>query len=325
LAGTLVLEIDEGDGFAPWMEVRDFFASGPADKHFVLNRTTGEVRFGSGDAGQIPTGNAQNPDANIVARIYRHGGGAAGNVAAGQIHTMPGVLNGIDTNGIANYRAALGGRDEESLAEGLLRGPEELVNKDRAVTAEDFESLTRRVPGVARARALPLANPGFPGRTVPGAVTVVVVPDSDAPAPVPSTGLLRSVCVYLQPRRILTCELFIAPPVYQLVRVRVDVIASADADSAEVRQAVDQQLQTYLHPLTGGEDGTGWEFGGPVYFSLVYRQVLNVAGVARIETLVIELDGVDQPACQDVQLEPGALAYSTEHDILVTYAGGAAS
>jgi predicted phage baseplate assembly protein len=266
-------------------------------------------------------GNIQNPDANVVARVYRHGGGKRGNVLAGQINNMTGVLAGIDTNGISNFRAAFGGRDEESLAAGLLRGPEEVKNKDRAVTAEDFESLARHVPGVARAAARPLAHPDFPGRPTPGAVTVVVVPDSDDPAPVPSEGLLRSVCVYLQPRRLLTCELFIAPPVYQLVRVRADLVAGADADSAEVRQAVEDRLSNYLHPLRGGENGTGWEFGGPVFFSLVYRQVLGVPGVARIESLVIELEGAEQPPCQDVPLQPGALAYSTGHDILVTYAG----
>lgn len=322
LAESLVLEIDEGDGFRRWTEVRDFFGSGPDQAQYAVNRTTGEVRFGSGEAGRIPVGNIQNPDSNVVAREYRHGGGKLGNVAARAIHNMSGVLNGIDTSGIRNDRAAFGGRDEESLADGLARGPDELKNKDRAVTADDFESLARHVPGVARAFTRPLVNPNFPSRSTPGAVTVVIVPDSDNPAPVPSEGLLRSVCAYLQPRRLLTCEPFLVAPVYQLVRVRADLIASPDADNVEVRKAVESRLLAYLHPLHGGEAGTGWEFGGPVFFSLVYRQVLQVSGVSRIETLVIELDGVEQPACQDVQLDPGSLASSTDHDILVTYAGG---
>jgi len=323
LAGSLVLEVDEGTGPAVWTEVRDFFASGPDDAHFALNRTTGEVRFGSGDAGRVPVLNPTNPDGNVVARVYRSGGGARGNAAAGAIATAPGVLGGIDTAGIRNARPALGGRDEESLADGLRRGPEELKNKDRAVTAEDFESLARHVAGVRRAEARPLAHPGHPGRQVPGAVTVVVVPDGDAPNPSPSDGLLRSVCAYLQPRRLLTCELFVAPPAYRHVRVRADVVAAADADGAVVRAEVERRLLAYLHPLTGGEAGDGWPFGGAVYFSLVYRQVLAVEGVARVEALTVALDGADQPACQDVPLEPGELAWSDLHDVVVTYPGEA--
>src|SRR5258708_33335053 len=75
LNGTLRLEVDEGQGFQPWTQVADFFASTADDSHFVLNRTTGEVRFGDGEHGRIPVGSIDNPDGNIVARLYRYGGG----------------------------------------------------------------------------------------------------------------------------------------------------------------------------------------------------------------------------------------------------------
>ena len=78
LRDTLRLEVDEGDGFAVWTEVDDFFGAGPHDDVYVLDRTTGEVRFGDGDHGAIPVGNNDLPGSNVVARLYRFGGGAAG-------------------------------------------------------------------------------------------------------------------------------------------------------------------------------------------------------------------------------------------------------
>ena len=48
LRDTLRLEIDEGSGPEIWTRVDDFFGSGPADLHYMLNRTTGEIRFGDG-------------------------------------------------------------------------------------------------------------------------------------------------------------------------------------------------------------------------------------------------------------------------------------
>src|SRR5207249_247385 len=72
---TLRLEVDEGEGFQDWTQVDDFFSSKPDDTHFVLNRTTGEVRFGDGEHGRIPVANIDNPDTSIVAREYRYGGG----------------------------------------------------------------------------------------------------------------------------------------------------------------------------------------------------------------------------------------------------------
>lgn len=319
LDGTLRLEVDEGETFQPWTQVTDFFASTADDTHFVLNRTTGEVRFGNGEHGRIPVGNLDNPDGNIVARIYRYGGGKKGNLVGGTLTNLLGGIAGVDASSITNLRPAAGGRDEETLEDAKLRAPQSLKNKCRAVTAEDFESLARQAPGVQRAKALALTHPGFPGVQVPGVVTVIIVPDSDVPSPMPSEGMIRTVCAYLDQRRLLTTELYVVPPTYHVVRVRTRVIAQDNADLAEVKHNVEDDLLVYFHPLKGGEDGLGWEFGGDLFFSLVYRRILGVLGVRRIDELIIEFDGEAQPFCQDVQVEPGALVYSTGHDVVVTY------
>src|SRR5262249_55508773 len=54
LDGSLVLEIDQGNGGEAWTPVSDFFGSSPTDQHYVLDRTTGEIRFGEGRNGSIP-------------------------------------------------------------------------------------------------------------------------------------------------------------------------------------------------------------------------------------------------------------------------------
>src|SRR4029077_999415 len=105
-----------------------------------------------------------------------------------------------DANAISNLLPAAGGRDEETLDEAKLRAPQALKNKCRAVTAEDFEALAMEAPGVKRAKALPLTHPGFPGVQVPGAVTVIIVPDSDVPSPMPSEGVNPTAGAYLDPR-----------------------------------------------------------------------------------------------------------------------------
>src|SRR5207247_345554 len=125
LKGTLRLEVKEGLEFEAWVEVEDFFKSTGKDKHFVLNRTTGEIHFGNGEQGRIPVANPDELDTNIVAREYRYGGGKKGNVVAGQLNNLPGSVPGVDTNAITNLRPAVGGRDEESLEEAKLRAPQE--------------------------------------------------------------------------------------------------------------------------------------------------------------------------------------------------------
>ena len=324
LHDTLVLEVDQGeiepDAEKQWTRVDDFFGSKPNDQHYVLNRTTGEIHCGDGRNGAIPVGNVENPGANVVAREYRFGGGKHGNVVAGKIATLLTSIAGIDENGIKNLRAAHSGRDEESLGEAKERARHSIKSRCRAVTDEDFEQLAMQASNIKRAKALPLYHPTFPEVEVPGVVTVIVVPDSDQSNPIPSEGTLRTVCAYLNQRRLLTTEVYVVKPRYNKVEIDVEVIANNSADLAEVTQAIEKNLLEYFHPLKGGEDGLGWPFGGDIFFSRVFQQVFKVPGVQRIERLLIKLDGEEAPECKDVPIPKGTLVYSTQHDVRVNYA-----
>jgi predicted phage baseplate assembly protein len=319
LAGSLVLEIDEGSGFQRWTEVDDFYGSDPDDRHHLLDRATGLVTMPDGQRGRIPVANPANPQANVVARVYRHGGGQGGNLPAGAITQLQGAVDGIDT--VTNRRVAEGGADAETVEDAKVRVAEELRSRNRAVTAEDFEFLARATPGarIARALARGATHPAFPGVPVPGTVTVIVVPDRPGPAPVPSEAAVRAVCRQLDRHRLLTTEVHVVGPRYRGVRVDADVLAEDTADLGAVRQGVEDALARHFHPLTGGQDGHGWPLGGDIFYSLVAKEVLDVAGVARIGRLDIFLDDERQPFCQDAPVGPGVLLASEAHDIQVRY------
>ena len=139
---------------------RSLISSPPGrdDQHYVLNRTTGEIRFGNGRQGRIPVANAKRP-ANVIARQYRFGGGQRGNVGVGQLTSLRGSLGGIDAGAITNGFPAAGGGDEETVDEAKRRVPQTLKSRERAVTVEDFELHARAAGGIARAKALPLVSP----------------------------------------------------------------------------------------------------------------------------------------------------------------------
>jgi predicted phage baseplate assembly protein len=318
---SVQLEIDEGSGFEAWVQVDDFFASGPGDPHFTVNRTTGAIALGDGERGRIPAANPALPRTNVVARRYRFGGGVRGNAGVGTITELQASV--ADVESVTNRLAALLGSDEEPLAEAKLRAAQELKSKKRAVTTEDFERLARETPGarVRRAKALALTHPRFPDARIPGVVTVIVVPDGDAPNPTPNEATLRAVCAYLDAHRLLTTEVYATAPRYRQVRIEADVVVDPAADLAAVKQAVEERLLGYLHPLRGGPDGEGWEFGANVYFSDVVGRVLAVEGVDRIQdnNLYIWLGPDRFGPCEDVEISADDLVFSTEHEIRVGY------
>jgi predicted phage baseplate assembly protein len=328
--GTMVtvssvqLTIDEGQGFMTWQEVDDFFSSGPNDRVFTIDRNTGQIFLGNGEEGRIPVANQANPAGNIVAQSYRAGGGSQGNVAAGAISQIQSYVPSI--NSVINLQAATGGTDEESLADAKLRAGMALQSKNRAVTAGDFEYLATQAPGanVKRALALPLYHPDFPTGQIPGVVTVIVVPNSPMLNPTPNQTTLQAVCQYLDAHRLLTSELYVAGPVYRVIQVQAQLVVASGSDLATVKNSVQSALTTFFDPLLGGSDGTGWPFGGTVYYSDVYRVILAVAGVQRIQDnqLLFFLDGQQQTFCRDVPINTGELLSNDPRGHVINVAYG---
>jgi predicted phage baseplate assembly protein len=315
--GTLVLEVDEGDdqGFTAWHEVDDLAAAGRDEPAYALDRGASLVRF-PGVRGRIPVANPDLPASNIRARSYRFGGGRRGNLPAGAISVLLTPVAGIDAAKVSNPFPSAGGTEEEELEAAELRAARSLKARDRAVTAEDFETLAMAAGPIGRVKALPLFHPDFPGVEVPGVVTLIVVPDEAGPAPLPGEGLLRAVCSCLDRHRLLTTELHVAPPAYLPIRVTAGIVAPPGADTAELREAAVAALDGFFHPLTGGADGRGWPFGGNVFFSAVHQRLL-AAGAERIVSAVIELDGQEYPNCTDVPVPEGALLASAGHEVSV--------
>jgi len=317
---SLRLEVDEGSGFRVWQEVDDLGGFDGDDLVYTLDHTTGEVRFGDGHNGAIPTANPALPTSNIVARSWLAGGGARTNLGAGAVTTLVTAVPGLGK--VTNPLAAFGGADEETVDSAKLRARDELKAKGRAVTAEDFELLARRAPAnVARAHALPRTHPSFPDVEVPGAVTVLVVPNAPGSAPTPTQTTLAAVCAYLDAHRLITTEVYATAPRYRDVRVVADLIAAPDADLANVRTGVAGAVVNWLHPLTGGNDGQGWPFGGTLYSSDLFRVVLSVPGVQRIREnqLTVELDEERQAYCRDVEIGAGQLIRPAVPDLRVSY------
>src|SRR5204863_10130034 len=106
-----------------------------------------------------------------------------------------------------------------------------------------------------RVEVIPAASPEFganePG-DAPGAVTLMLVPrrDPDQPdAPRPDRLFLDAVCAWLDPKRLVTTEIFLRGPVYKRIWVSVGISVAADRSSAEVKQAVEQAVRAAVSPL----------------------------------------------------------------------------
>ncbi|MBD2341677.1 baseplate J/gp47 family protein [Calothrix sp. FACHB-156] len=315
-----------------WQEVPDFYGSTSGDRHYILNRLTGEIRFGDGRNGMVPPQGLNN----IRLAHYRSGGGVQGNQAAATITQLKTTVPYI--NSVTNFEPATGGSDQESLAHLQERGPKSLRHRGRAVTAQDFEDLACEAsPDVARVQAIvpmfllpttttstttptdstqrrsslgsldpdlwldpQVAAPNLSKHNAAkprniGQVQLIIVPDSTVSQPIPSVALIEQVEAYIKARCSPTLQLWVGGPQWVQVTVTATVVPIS-LDVADVlKTLVIQRLQQFLHSLTGGVDRQGWAFGREPHESDIYAVIESIEQVDYVRSLSLDFSPKSLP------------------------------
>jgi predicted phage baseplate assembly protein len=317
---------DDESGWQEWTQVPDFAASGPADRHFVLDAVAGEISFGP--AVREPDGTVRQygaiPPKGVRIRLdaYLTGGGRAGNLAPRAISVLKSSIPYVSR--VENRRSMAGGVDGEDIENAKLRGPISLRTRGRAVTTEDFEHIAlEAAPELARVRAV-AAGDGADA----GSVRVLVVPSAESEGGrlrfdqlLPSDETLARVAGRLDECRVVGTRILVEPPAYRGITIVARVRARPRVNPTRRQDEAVRAIYAYFNPISGGPEGTGWPFGRPVQVGEVYAVLQGLRGTELVED--VRLFGADPvtgqrgQATQRLDLEPHALVFSYEHQLLV--------
>ncbi|MFI9274109.1 putative baseplate assembly protein [Kitasatospora sp. NPDC052896] len=326
--GPPVVETSSPAGWVEWTEVEHFADSGPTDRHFTLDGACGLVLFGPAvretDGSLRRYGAVPEKGAEVRIRGYATGGGARGNVAAGSICRLKSSIPSVAA--VENRRPAQGGVDGETLQEAKDRGPLLVRTRGRAVTAEDYEILTREAaPEIARVRCVPAGGDAAEA----GAVRVLVVPAAAGQDGrilfenlVPPEPTLRRIAARLDRARVVGTRVVVEPPLYRGVTVVAQLVARPRVNAERVREDALDVLHRYLNPLPGGgPEGTGWPFGRPVQAGEIFGRLQQVPGVELVEDVRLftadPVTGVRGREDRRIDLDANSLVFSYEHQVRV--------
>jgi hypothetical protein len=291
------------DAWVEWKAAEDFYSSGPKSRHYIIDGSSGRISFGDGSNGMIPPIGRDNIKAS-----YKTGGGVKGNLSAGEISAIRTPLAGIDR--VTNNEPAEGGSDTETLEQIFERGPNIIRSLDRAVTEEDFERLAKAASSfIARTRCFLKDN----------RLKVVVIPKGEGDRPKPSPGLLRTVERYIEEKRLSTissADLEILEPTYKEVSVTASIIPESMDIAVPLETEIMKKLKEFLHPLTGGSEGRGWEFGRDIHISEVYTLLEGIPGVDHVKELLLNGSEVNP-----VTVAESEMVCSGDHKINITMDG----
>lgn len=261
-----------------WHEVKNFSFSGRFSRHYILDRLNGKIYFGDGVRGIVPSKGKNN----IVAKEYKSGGGKAGNLDPGKITVLKRKLPNIES--VTNHVSSSGGRDQENLPAAVTRGPHSLKNRNKAVTKEDYEWLAYEASqNVAKTECI----------LQPSRINIIIVPDSNEAAPLPDAGLIDSVERYLKERALFIIrddKIEVVGPEYETIDIdlEAEIVRDFASETNIVKEKIEDRLRKFLHPLKGGQNGEGWNFGQGIFISEVATVVKAIDSVDLINNITLK-------------------------------------
>ena len=255
------------DGGA-WNVQSDLLSSGPTAFDFVVemeNDGAAHLRFGDGVLGAEPVG--------VLTAAYRTGNGSQGNVGAEALaHIL--ATPAQPFTGITNIRnpiAAQGGTDAESLDQVRSFAPFAFRTQERAVTVDDYATVTERYPLVKQAKA----NLRWTGSWY----TVFVTVDRVGGQPV-DAAFQSTIRNFLEQFRLAGYDLEIQPPTFVALDIAFTVCVAPGYFRNDVKATLLDAFSNRILP--SGQSGffypDNFDFGQPVYLSQIVSTAMQVSG-----------------------------------------------
>lgn len=328
---TNTIEGTVQDVYVRWVEVPDFINSTPLSRHYTLNRFSGEVIFGDGDKGKIPDSGRDN----IIAGLYRYGGGTYGNISIGAIKEVRNTIPLI--KGVTNFENGMGGGDAETIEQVTTRGPLEVSAGGRSVGETDIESIVQSVStNVVQVKCFDTEAADLLSKY--GSITIAILTSENSSRPMPSQHVIADIYQKLQnaisiilkpqmktfektvstgdkrniPELIETVK--IIAPNYVTVSIETEVFFGNISTAKEQASEIEKSLYEFMHPVTGGIDGKGWSFGNPIGKSVIQQFICSKPGVASVSSIKLKANQIrlitdlipDDIIPREIALQPSA-------------------
>lgn len=255
--------------------VKRFIEQGKEDKVFRFYGITGEVKFGDGKYGEIP-----KPNADIYAKYYATTLGKKGNVDTNKITNLRQSISYLES--VNNITPAIGGADGDDLDNLKKYAPSEFKTRDRAITAEDYETLTKDFSSnIINAKAI----------AKEGDVNIVVVTrDIIEEDGFINRKLIQDLEEYLKSKSLVTVQPFVKSPTIVPVTIKVKIkttISQNEMTREDLEKKMHEEASKYFSLTSGGDKKDGYPMGKNITRADLYKLLNKVDSTLYFDSIVM--------------------------------------
>ena len=259
-----------------WQQVEDLALAQPGMRAFVLDPYEGIVSFGDGRRGRVPAAGM-----DTIRVRYVSGGGARGNVPAGQVNALVGALPRI--SGVRNLTPMSGGTDRFPQERIEAVGNKRLRHRGRAASAQDFEEIVlEKFPQVLHVKCF--SGRDEKGAPAPGHVTVVVTGTDDGSA---ADQLCDRIYAFLS--QWCSCclvaegRLHVCPATLITINTRISVELDELDQAAEIQREIISRVEALIDRTWRSR-----QIGSQIRTDELWRTVRDTPGVHVIDRILTE-------------------------------------
>ena len=259
--------------------VKRFIEQEKDDKVFRFYSITGEVKFADGKYGEIPI-----PHADIYATYYATTLGKKGNVDAHKVINLRKSISYLES--VTNITPAVGGADGDDLDNLKKYAPSEFKTRDRAITAEDYESLTKNFSSnIINAKAV--AEDG-------DIYIVVVTRDIIEEDGFINRKLIQDLEEYLKSKSLVTVQPFVKSPTIVPVSLKVKIKTTTNQNEMtrdEVEKKLEGEAKKYFSLTVGGDKKDGYSMGKNITRADLYKLLNRVDSTLYFDSILMNDSG----------------------------------
>ncbi|BED93079.1 MAG: baseplate J/gp47 family protein [Candidatus Paraimprobicoccus trichonymphae] len=281
-----------------WSPINSIVGAGNDDRVYEIDYSKGEILFGNGTHGKIPT----SQYSESIKITYSICNGSKGNLEPNNIKDF--VNSYLGVTGVNNPSSIMGGTDIETVEDASERMFNKISSGNRLVTLSDFErSIKLNDKNIYKVKCVSHVDSNNQPNI--GKISICILPIKFMNGHEKFEIIRKRIWNFIERKAPINLvnsnRIKIFEVNYIETSVLLDIVIQDYNYYQTVNQEISKKLEQFLNPITGNFSGKGWEIGTFPRKEFIYNYIKKIENITWIKNIDIFTYMVTQEGKKEIE------------------------